>query len=259
MIEDRLKQRLTGAAIVVALMVLLVPEMFRGRPPAAPAAAGNARGPPLRAYTIDLKDGRARARRTRGPTVRDTPALAAPTVVAPTWPRRRRRRGARRRLLPAPGAAAGPRRPAPCLRPVRQRPARPRAVHPPAAPRRPPCRTAPAVPPASPALAPQAAAPVPAPRPAAAAPASPAATPGAGGEDAPGRYQVQLGLFASRANADRLASRAARLGVRATVSGPDARGLYRVHTMTYRSRDDAQAIQQKLRELGLSAALVPQR
>jgi cell division protein FtsN len=82
------------------------------------------------------------------------------------------------------------------------------------------------------------------------------------GADAPAgsdRYQVQLGLFASRENADRLAARAARLGVRALVSGPDARGLYRVHTATYGSRAGALAMQQKLHDAGLNSALTPPR
>jgi cell division protein FtsN len=84
---------------------------------------------------------------------------------------------------------------------------------------------------------------------------SPATTPG---EVAAGRYQVQLGLFASRDNANRLAAKAVRQGVKVSVSGPDARGLYRVHTATFESREQAQAIQQKLSELGLAAAITPQ-
>ena len=53
-----MKERLTGAIILVALIVLLVPELLRGpvRPTphaAAPTAAGE---PPLRSYTIDLAD-----------------------------------------------------------------------------------------------------------------------------------------------------------------------------------------------------------
>ena len=211
-IEERLKQRLTGAAIVVALMVLLVPEMFRGRPPAVPAADGNAAGgPPLRSYTIDLKDGGVRGAAPEGAGVRDTPALAAPPAAVPATPT-----GAP--VAPVDGTAAGTPLGAPGGTSV-----------------------AGATP--------------------AAAPASAAAAPPAGqaAEAAAGSFQVQLGLFASQANASRLATRAARQGVRVLVSGPDARGLYRVHTATYRSRADAQAVQQKLRELGLSAAVTAPR
>ena len=52
----RLKERLTGAAILVALIVLIVPEMFHGHARRArrPAGAAAARAPPMRSYTIDL-------------------------------------------------------------------------------------------------------------------------------------------------------------------------------------------------------------
>ena len=53
--ENRLKERLTGAAILVALIVLLVPEMFHGqRRDVAGNAGSSGEGPPMRSYTIDL-------------------------------------------------------------------------------------------------------------------------------------------------------------------------------------------------------------
>jgi DedD protein len=56
-LQDHLKERLTGAAILVAIVVLLVPEMFRGRPGGNTVrGTGVADGPPLRSYTIDLRD-----------------------------------------------------------------------------------------------------------------------------------------------------------------------------------------------------------
>ena len=59
--ENRLKERLTGAAILVALIVLLVPEMFHGQRGDVAATPGAAtEGPPLRSYTIDLSNGPAR-------------------------------------------------------------------------------------------------------------------------------------------------------------------------------------------------------
>jgi len=54
--EHRLKVRLTGAAILVALVVLLVPEMFRGERVRSPPANTGADGPPVRAYTIELNE-----------------------------------------------------------------------------------------------------------------------------------------------------------------------------------------------------------
>jgi len=59
--DHRLKERLTGATILVALIVLLVPEMFHGQDGNIASSAGNsAEGPPLRSYTIDLSNGAAR-------------------------------------------------------------------------------------------------------------------------------------------------------------------------------------------------------
>ena len=54
--ENRLKERLTGAAILVALIVLLVPEMFHGQRSDATAPTGSGDGPPIRSYTIDLSN-----------------------------------------------------------------------------------------------------------------------------------------------------------------------------------------------------------
>jgi len=228
--EDRIKQRLTGAAIVVALLVLLVPEMFRGRPPAAPVATSSAAGPPVRSYTIELRDGASGATgqgASAGAVTSDRPALAVPSEQVP---------GAAS-AGGAPAAAAADATAATAGQAVGAAPAAVPATVPP---------------PASAVAAPP---PVAASRPTPAA-AAPAASDGGAGAD---RYQVQLGLFASRANADRLAAKVVKQGVKVSVSGPDARGLYRVHTPTYATREEAQAIQQKLRELGLTAALTPQR
>lgn len=57
--ETRVKERLTGALILVALLVIVVPEMLSGpdTPPASTSdAQGEADGPPLRSYTMDLGD-----------------------------------------------------------------------------------------------------------------------------------------------------------------------------------------------------------
>jgi cell division septation protein DedD len=51
------KERLTGAIILVALIVLLVPELLTGPIRSAPRAMASAAGePPLRSYTITLGD-----------------------------------------------------------------------------------------------------------------------------------------------------------------------------------------------------------
>jgi DedD protein len=57
--ENRLKERLTGAAILVALIVILVPQMFRGQGGDTTVASNSSSasdGPPVRSYTIDLSN-----------------------------------------------------------------------------------------------------------------------------------------------------------------------------------------------------------
>ncbi len=54
-----MKERLTGAIILVALIVLLVPEVLTGpirSAPHTPAATPSGEGAPLRSYTINLSD-----------------------------------------------------------------------------------------------------------------------------------------------------------------------------------------------------------
>jgi DedD protein len=82
--EDRIKQRLTGAAIVVALLVLLVPQMFRGRPAGSPPANDEASGPPVRSYTIDLGDGGAKSDGATPPAAE--PGLLSAPESSPTPP-----------------------------------------------------------------------------------------------------------------------------------------------------------------------------
>jgi DedD protein len=58
-VDDRLKERLTGAVILVVIVVLLVPEMFRGRAlgdataALAPVVVPAQSQAPVRTYTLD--------------------------------------------------------------------------------------------------------------------------------------------------------------------------------------------------------------
>jgi cell division septation protein DedD len=81
-LQDHLKERLTGAAILVVVVVLLVPEMFRGRPAGgAEHGAAGPEGAPVRTYNIDLRDSPA----AQPPAVTAQPAAPAPTSTpAPT-------------------------------------------------------------------------------------------------------------------------------------------------------------------------------
>ena len=79
LLEERAKERLTGAAIVVALVVLLVPEIFRGdRATDTATATAAADGPPLRSYTIELDD--------PGVVQATAPAAAPAPVAVPAAP-----------------------------------------------------------------------------------------------------------------------------------------------------------------------------
>ena len=52
--EDALKARLIGATVLVALAVLLIPELLSGRKPAEPVAAQAGAGRGTRTFTIEL-------------------------------------------------------------------------------------------------------------------------------------------------------------------------------------------------------------
>jgi DedD protein len=218
--ETRLKERLTGAAILVALIVALVPEMFRGQHAAQPANSGGSGGEeaPVRTYTIDLSNNPKNAAPLQ-PTS-EAAAAAAPAASVAT-----------------PAAAT--------TSPVATAPAVPAAAAaPPAA--------APALPPRS--NPPAAAAPRVARAPAASSssatqPAAHAAAPG-------GNWSVQLGLFSRRENAERMMNEAKAKGFSAAISGVDAKGQFHVHVTGLTDRNAAAAMAQKMKGEGLPAAVV---
>jgi cell division septation protein DedD len=232
--ENRLKVRLTGAAILVALVVMLVPEMFHGqRGDVAASASSSGEGPPVRSYTIDLSNN--------------------PTHTAP--------------LQPTPvnaGAAGNDNKPAP--QPDQSSAASDSVTAAPApapAPTRPIATPAPA--PITP--APVRATPAPKPVPAPATVASKAAQPAVAANvshQAPvtartasgGGWAVQLGLFAKRDNAERLTHAAQAKGFAVSVSNADAKGLYRVYAGGMADRSAAEAYSQRLKDQGLPAAVI---
>jgi|SRR5688572_11188066 DedD protein len=78
--ESRAKQRLTGAVILVALFVLLVPELLTGPRDAHPPAE-NSSDEGLRRYTIDL-DAQQGSGQPMAPASNDAP-VALPEVASP--------------------------------------------------------------------------------------------------------------------------------------------------------------------------------
>jgi DedD protein len=194
------KERLTGAIILVALLVLLVPELLTGpvrSAPRSPVAASSAEEPPFRSITINMADDA----RNRGATAASGPEQPTP--------------------LPAPAAQAAPQ------------------------PSTPPLASPPAV-----ASAPQASGT------AAPPPAAHSAPPTSAG--AAGAFMVQLGSFASRQNAERLAQQLRAQGFTASVSqGSGARHLYRVRAGPAHDHGAAVQLAQQLSAAGHSGSIVP--
>ncbi len=54
--EQQAKERLTGGAILVVVLVLLVPELLTGPRPAPPPVPAQPDQAPMRSYTMDLGD-----------------------------------------------------------------------------------------------------------------------------------------------------------------------------------------------------------
>jgi DedD protein len=80
-LEQRVKERLTGAALLVGVVVLLVPELFRGeRGSASTVRPTDPAAPPVQSYTIELG--------AVPSTVTDAESLRAalPQTVAPVVP-----------------------------------------------------------------------------------------------------------------------------------------------------------------------------
>jgi DedD protein len=228
------KERLTGAIILVALMVLLIPELLTGplrsapRAAALPASAGEA---PLRSYTIELAD----EARTRNATAQASgPRQPAPVGAA----------------AQADGAQAENVSPEMSGASVAGDPASEAASASP-----------------SPGSA-SAGSSIPPPSRTANAPTPPARansntrTPGGreGGAGASGAWVVQLGSFASRANAEHLAQQVRSQGFEVSVSqSSSGRHLFRVRVGAAKTQAGALALEQKLRALGHSGTVLPKQ
>ncbi|HVS76888.1 MAG TPA: SPOR domain-containing protein [Steroidobacteraceae bacterium] len=238
-----MKERLTGAIILVALIVLLVPELLTGpirtrsapdpsRTAASPSAVGDADGPmahpqpPLRSYTLTL-----------GATPPPRDALATPAAQSSATPA----------LASAGTSAPGPVQSgaaAPASSEGQQQATAPRTA-------------------ASPAAAPHAAKRTAIADPGLQASKSPAhevvreaRTPASSGG-----WVVQLGSFASRGNADRLARSLAGRGFHMSVSAARTRSrvLWRVRAGPVRDRAGAERLAARLRARGHRGEILPVR
>ncbi len=207
--DRRVKERLVGAAILVAVVVLVVPELLSG-PPRRAAGPGGHDSPvaetrdPMRTVTVDLSQNSSApvpAPPPEAALIPKIPASAAPTVPAAT---------------PAAKAAATP----PASAPTAARPAiSAPAVETPALEKPRPSPKSPVVT-APVKRAPEASAPVAA---------------------AHGAWAVQLGSFRERANALKLARHWKSKGYAAYLSstGSGPRALHRVRIGPYADRGAA--------------------
>jgi len=240
-VQEHLKIRLTGACILVIVVVALVPEMFRGQPEGRAAHGEAVPGElPVHRVNIDLRNDRA------------VPNVAAPSPgPAATLPGN---------AGTMPGAAASA--PAAAPQPASAAPgataaqggqvgqgsqgsqSAPIAIQQPPQARTP---SAPgqansvAAPPVSAAAEPSGATPA-----AVQAPVKPVAA-----AHANGRWAVQVGTFSRRDFAERMVKQLRAKGFTVVAAGPDDRGLYRVRSAIMNSRASADALRQKMLQKGL--------
>jgi DedD protein len=224
--DRRVKERLVGASILVVLIVLVVPELLSG-PATGPV---NARLPvsapePVRNITVDLATSK-----PPEPVVEPPPASSAPAAGATLAA------GA----IPAPGATSASGAAAPPVSPAGTGDAD-EGAHgaPPAA--LPPATAPPAAPPLETAT----------PSPTSSTTAAKAALSGHG-------WAVQLGSFASRANADKLVRqlKAQGFGVYVLSGGSGAAARYRVRVGPLADRNVASQTAAKLKASGHIGSLV---
>jgi cell division septation protein DedD len=245
------KERLTGAIILVTLIVLLVPELLSG--PKGPASFAPARAaptsseePPLRSYTINLGDESHSRTASAGSS---GPAMPQPSgPEQPATPPGAPQSGAAQPGTPEQAAAQSQAAQAPAT-PTSQPPP-PRAAQSPAATQKP----ATAQKPSAPARPATARSEVPKPSRTAAATekqakAHPATAPAANTESG---WAVQLGVFASRDNAEHLVLNLRSKGFKASVSPLTSGGrrLFRVRVGPTADRSAAQELQGRLKAAG---------
>jgi len=261
--ERPLKQRLVGAAVLVAVVVLVLPELLSGRREVVTLEpTRDDSGVPLRAHEFALGETpTAEEQAVAADELQPDPETAPPEAVAQTPEGPQSQPGAQPQAQPPAPPSGIPAVPvqAPAAvvaaAPAAMPPAKPGAVSPPA--------TMPAtVPAAAPAKAPAAAppadkpAPKAAPKPAAAANAAPAAK-------APvtlSAWVVQIGSFGTRQKAEELVAKLQAKGFRAFTlpytSG--GRTLHRVRVGPEQSRKMADEIAKRLEADGYQPHVTPQ-
>jgi DedD protein len=237
--EERLKQRLTGAAILVALIVLIVPELFHGHlADRGGKAVSSSEGPPMRSYLIDLDAGHSAPMQLGASSARGL--AASPAVSTPTAPAEPVTSTPARPEVPSAAAPTSTSQSTPAAAlPTAPKSIGPAAHHASAA--------------AHASIAAKAAAPI--------VPVNAVAHSGSGVTHgkAAADWSVQLGLYAKRANAERMVRVAHTKGFSASLAKPDANGRYRVRVAGLTTRSAAMTLAARLRAAGLPAAAVGPR
>jgi DedD protein len=246
------KERLTGAIILVLLIVLLVPELLSGpKGPTAPAPAGGAapssEEPPLRSYTINLGDdahSRAAVRGSSGPAMpqpsgpeQPTQPAAGPPGATPSSPTQP---GAKQSNAPQSGTQDQPSAHSEAPTHTQSPPRAQSAAHTPSAghTQSPAHTQPPTVQPSKPRVA------------KAKANAQPQKSSAPSTSES--GWAVQLGVFASRENAERLAVEVRVKGFNVSVSpvASGSRKLYRVRVGPTADRTAAEELQGRLKAAG---------
>ena len=217
--DSRAKQRLTGAVILVALFVLLVPEMLTGpREAHAPANADNGEG--LREYTIDM-DTQDRGTQSRAAPPADTSVVLPPVADSNDTGSERAVPGEAATPEPAPAPTTNPMAPPVTPNNVAANPARP-APAAESTPRADPPRQA------------------------------------TNQRAERGTFVVQLGSFRSKENADGLVRDMTTKGFAAFIAPITSNGheLYRVRVGPTRDRASAEALAAQLKRVGQPGSVV---
>jgi DedD protein len=246
-VEIAAKERLTGAIILIGMMVIIVPELFSGRNRASPASSGAVpadvdAGPPLHTYTMELNSG-ATPRQTDQSAL--VPQTAAPNELA---------------AQPPPKPAVTPA--IEDTKPVATKPSEAITAEPSSATPVPAVSVATTTKPTATTAKPVAAKPV-VPKPVesskpvqarTADTTAPPATAAARG----GKWWAQLGSFSSRDNADRLVKQLRARGYQVEQSAVRSGGkeLFRVRAGPVASREAVVALQSKLAAAGHKSTLV---
>jgi DedD protein len=233
-VEGPIKERLTGALILVALLVIVVPEMLSG-PGDAPVSRGTPAeaGPPLRTYSLQLdtaSSGRSQDQSALTPKTVETPAPASPEPVVPQS---------------EPEAKV----PEATSQPGVDKPVTPSAEQ----------KTVSAAATATASRPEPAASVAPASKPApVTSNAKPAPDTSQARAEAKGQWWAQLGSFASRDNAERLTRDLRAAGYSVNLARVQAGGkeLYRVRAGPEPSRAAALSLQARLAAAGHKSSLV---